>query len=468
MKLRKLFAAGFRNKLGADGGEGGGGVAASVADVHAALRSRNDEIKAVLEPYMRREGVSALYTAALADPSATVDSVRASLLPILGGAAEPAGATIHIEMGTTENEKLRGAGEQILLARAGVLKGADAERARQGNPFARATLIGMAEQMLVRAGVNTRPMSREDMARAVLASGAQTTGDFPVLLENVLNKILVGGYNTAPFTWTRFCDTGTLSDYRPHNRYHLSSFSDLKEVNEAGEYENGVLGDGAKESITAKRKGRILEITPEVLINDDLGAITRIASALGQAAGRTIEKDVYALFAINGGAGPLMNDGKPLFHADHKNVATTAAAPTVTSFDAAAQQMAQQMDLAGNDYLDIRPAVWLGPTALRGDALILNEAQYDVNVSNKFQVPNRVRGLFRDVVDTPRLSGTAWYAFADAAMEPVFEVGFLDGVSTPTLQQDTNFRTDGLAWKAVHRYGVAAVGWRGAYKNPGQ
>ncbi|WP_458068642.1 ClpP-like prohead protease/major capsid protein fusion protein [Rhodanobacter sp. BL-MT-08] len=443
-------------------------TAAATASAHAALRTRNTDIRAALEPYMAREGVAALYTAALEDPSASVDSVRAQALALLGSAAQPLGAhqgTVH---GQDDSDKLREAGVNMLLARAGVIKGAEAEKARQGNPFARDTLMGVAEKMLIRAGVNTRDMSREDMARRVLASsGPQTTSDFQLLLENVLNKVIIGGYNTANFTWNRFCMTGTLSDYRPHGRYHLSSFSDLKPVNEAGEYENGVLGDGAKETITAIRKGRILEITPEVLINDDLGAFTRIAAALGQAAGRTIEKDVYALFALNNGFGPTMNDGLPLFDAGHHNIAP-GAAPSVTAFDLIRQQMATQLDVGGNDYLDIMPAVFLAALSLNGAALTLNEALYDTSVSNKFQVPNIVRGMFRDIVTTPRLPPTKWYALADAAMEPVFEVAFLDGVSTPTLQQETNFRTDGLAWKVVHRYGVAAIGWRGGVMNPGQ
>lgn len=468
-KNRKLFAAGFRNELGMDGGEGGGGAAApaaaNVADVHAALRARNDEIKAVLEPYMAREGVNALYVAALADPTATVDSVRAQLLPILGAAAQPAGNAMHIEHGATEGEKLRGAAEQIILARYNVIAGAEAQAARQGNPFASSSLLNIAERMLINAGANTRTMGREEIARRVLAS--QTTSDFPVLLENVLHKILIGGYNAQPFTWTRFCATGTLMDYRPHGRYHLSSFSDLKVANERGEYENGVLGDGIKETIQGVRKGRILEITPEVLINDDLGALVRVAGALGQAAGRTIEKDVYALFAANGGAGPTMGDGNTLFHAAHGNIAATAAAPGVASIDAARVQMAQQKDPAGNDFLDIRPALWLGPLSLGGTARVVNRSEFDPDTPNKLQRVNMVANLFDDIIDTPRLTGTAWYALANAAAEPVFEVAFLDGVQTPTLEQELNFRTDGIAWKAAHRYGVAAVGWRGIVKNAG-
>ncbi len=53
-------------------------------------------------------------------------------------------------------------------------------------------------------------------------------------------------------------------------------------------------------------------------------------------------------------------------------------------------------------------------------------------------------------------------------LEPVIEVAFLNGVQTPVLEQETNFRTDGLSWKVVHKYGVGAVGWRGAAFNPGE
>lgn len=440
-------------------------VAAITASAHAALRTRNTEIHAVLEPYMAREGVVALYTAALADPSVSVDSVRAQLLPILGAASTPAGVGMHVEMGASETEKLRGAAEQMLLARHNIIVGAAAEQARQGNPFLRASLSGIAEQFLINAGVNTRTMGREEIARRVLAS--QTSSDFPVLLENVLHKVLIGGYNASPFTWTRFCATGTLMDYRPHGRYHLSSFSDLKSVNERGEYENGALGDAAKETITGSRKGRILEITPEAIINDDLGGLVRVAAALGQAAGRTIEKDVYALLALNSGNGPTMSDGHPLFDAAHGNIASVAAAPGVASFDLARQAMASQKDPGGNDFLDISPSIWLGPLSLGGGARVTNRSEYDPDAASKLQRPNIVLNQFADIVDSPRLSGTAWYALAAPGTEPVFEVAFLDGVQTPTLEQELNFRTDGIAWKAAHRYGAAAVGWRGSYKNAG-
>jgi len=228
-----------------------------------------------------------------------------------------------------------------------------------------------------------------------------------------------------------------------------------------------VLGDAAKETIQGKRKGRILQVTPEVLVDDNLGAMRSVASALGQAAGRTIEKDVYALFALNSGAGPAMSDGKALFHADHGNIAGTGGAPSTSTFDAIRQQLASQKDPGGNDYLDITAAIWLGPLSLGATARGVNAAEYDDEAQKNQRKPNVTRGMFADIIDTPRLPATVWYALADPNIEPVFEVAFLDGVREPRLEQETNFRTDGLSWKVSHRYGVAGVGYRGAIKQPG-
>lgn len=438
---------------------------APAPDPITALAQRNDQIRGVFANFRGVTGVAALENECLADPRMTLEAAQARLLSHVAAGGQPLAGNPRVEAGRDERDAERERIVSALLVRAGVLTGDAAIQARQDNPFARQSLLAIAENALIRAGVNTRAMGRDEIASRVLAM--QSTSDFPILLENTLNRMLLAGYQLQPFTWSRFCAIGTLSDYRPHNRYHLSSFSDLKEVNENGEYENGVLGDAAKETIQGKRKGRILQVTPEVIVNDDLGGLQRIAQALGQAAGRTIEKDVYALFALNGGAGPTMNDGKALFHVDHGNIASVAAVPTVASFDAARQLMGQQKDPGGNDYLDIIPAIWLGPQSISGSARAVNAAEYDDDSQKHQRKPNISRGMYRDVVDSPRLSGTAWYSFADPNIEPVLEVAFLDGVREPRLEQETNFRTDGLAWKATHRYGVGGVGYRGAVKNAG-
>lgn len=430
-------------------------------DPVAALAARNNRLRSVFAGFRDRPEVRDLEAECLADTTLTVEAAQQRLLSTLGTGGAPAGGASAGAAGDGVGPDLQhAAARDILLVRAGVILGPDAERVRNGNPYNGRTLVDIAEASLIRAGVRTRDLTREQIAQRALAM--QGTGDFPLLLENVLHKILLGGYNLSALTWSRFCAIGTLSDYRPHYRYHDSSFSSLLPVNEHGEYQNGTLGDGQKESIQATRKGRILQITPEVIVNDDLGAFTAPARKLGQAAARTIENDVYAVLLSN----PVMSDGVALFHADHGNLGD-AGAPSVTAFEKVKNLMRSQKDVGGNDYLDIAPAIWLGGLATSGTATTINSNQFDPDVSGKFQVANRVQGTFRDIVDTPRITGNAWYAFADPNEEAVLEVAFLDGRREPTLEQEINFRTDGIAWKVVHRYGVGAVGWRGAVRNAG-
>jgi ATP-dependent Clp endopeptidase proteolytic subunit ClpP len=440
-------------------------AAASPEAALAGVQARNTGIRNIFAGFRDQPAIRDLESTVLADTSITLQDAQARLIGVLGAGSSSLAGGGHVVSGQEETDRLRAAATSMLLVRAGTVTGRDADDARNGNPYLNMSLSAIAEHCLIRAGVNTRMLTRDQIAHQAMAQ--QGTSDFPLILENTLNRMVIAGYNATPFTWTRFCTTGTLSDYRPHNRYYLGSFSDLKAVNEHGEYENGVLSDATKEVIQGQRKGRILQITPEAIVNDDLGALQRPAFALGQAAGRTIEKDVYAMFALNGGFGPTMRDGNALFHASHNNIAAVAAAPSVTAFDAMRVLLASQKDSGGNDFLDITAAIWLGPLSLGGSARVVNGAEYDTEVTNKFQVPNKVRNMFRDVVDTPRLSGTAWYTFADPNVQPTFEVAFLDGITVPTLEQETNFRTDGLSWKVVHRFGTAAVGTRGAARNAG-
>lgn len=445
------------------------------ASAQTAMRDRNTAIQASLNPVMAIGGVRELYERALLDPSMTIEQVNAQALVLAGAGASPSGGGgIRVAGGADQIDRDREAMTNWIMARADA-RGPDGQRALANaapdNPFRGFSLYAMAEHFVRAAGVNTARMTRTEVVAAAMsrpqAAAGLTTSDFPNLLENTLNKLLVAAYTGAATTWQRFCRVTDLVDFRANPRYRIGTFSDLKVVNESGNYEQGSVSDAERESITAVRKGRLLVITREMIVNDDLQAFADIARGLGAIANRTIDKDVFALFALNTNTGPTMGDGNPLFHASHSNIAGTAAAPTVAAFEAARVQMAQQQDPSGNDYLDIRPAIWLGPVGIGGSARVVNGSLYDPDATNKLQRPNIVNGLFDDIVDTPRLSSTPWYALASPDMEPVFEVGFVGGQRTPIVEQDRDFTSDGLRWKVVLEYGVAATGWRGIVKNAG-
>ena len=182
----------------------------------------------------------------------------------------------------------------------------------------------------------------------------------------------------------------------------MGSLSNLDSKNELGEFKNKTIPDGEKATIQAGTKGNIINISREAIINDDLGAFVGLAGALGRAAKRTVEADVYATLALNAGMGPTLEDGKSLFHADHANVST--GAPTVTSFEAARVVLSAQKDVSGNDYLALSPAIWLGPDAIVGQAKVVNNSTYDPDAANKLQRANIAAGMVRDIIGTAACS----------------------------------------------------------------
>lgn len=440
---------------------------AAPAAPFARTKDMNAEILASFKPFASREGVADLQTAILADPTITVEAASSKLLTHLAkdtGPAVPAGAHPVIETVEDETDKVRAAVVQSVLARAGVRDGkGEVIRADASNPFRGHKLLDIARASLERAGIKTAGMSQMDV---VAAAFTQSGADFPILLENTMHKALQAAYGVAALTWNRFCAIGSVSDFRAHNRYRVGSLSNLDPVNELGEFKSKTIPDGEKSSITAGTKGNIINLSRQAVINDDLGSFVGLAASLGRAAARTIESDVYALLALNGGLGPVMSDTKTLFHADHGNI-TAAAAIAMLALDADRVAMASQMDVGGNDYLDLRPAVLLVPLSLGGTARSINGAQYDPDTANKLQKPNIVNGLFRDIVDTPRLSGTRRYLFADPSEAPVLEVAFLDGAQDPYLEVQDGFDVDGARYKVRLDYGTAAIDYRGAVTNAG-
>lgn len=448
-----------------------GGNAPATAPPAAEL-SRDQEIDQILAVASHGLEAAALKSVqnvakkAKLTPAATLDQVREQMIAALGNGAEPvAGTHASVTAGEAERDKIVAAAGNAILVRAG-LKQADGKPIDlQGNPFARHTLADLARGALERAGVNTRNMGRNEIIMAVLrpqAHGAHTTSDFPLLLENALHKAILAGAAVVNPTWPRIAKIGSLADFRPHKWYRPGSVSDFQGTNEAGEYKSLSLGDAEREMLTGSSKGGILSITFEMLVNDDLGAFNNLAYGIGQAGERTLEKDVYALFALNGGDGPTVGDGLAMFAAQHNN--NSAVSPTVNTaaVDANRVLMAKQTNVGGVDFLDIRPDRWLGPVELSGQARQVNTAEFEVGAANKNNtVPNYVRGTFADIIDTPRLPDTAWYELANPEIEPVFAVAFLDGQQGIQLAMEENFTTRGYSWRASRDYAVGGVGYRG-------
>ncbi len=431
--------------------------AEQIRAAQVAERERSKNIRSLVSG----AGLPPAFADAQIDSGAEMPAVRESVLAELIRVRPQTPQEPCVQSGEDQADKIREAGATWMLHRANQSVPAGA---LNGNPCRGMTMLDMARNCLERAGVRTAGMlGRELATRAV----QHTTSDFPLIFGNVMHKMLLAAYTAIPDVWRKFCRVGSLSDFRPHYRYRPGSFGNLATVAEGGTYTYGAMSDAVRESITGATKGKLLNLSRQMIINDDMGAFANAATEMGRGAARTVEVDVFALLASN----PTMGDTGALFNATaetttggHANLNASGAAPTVSGFDAVRQAMGSHLNVGGTDYTGVLPKIWLGPLALGSTAREINGMQFNDESQKNQNRPNVVRGLFSEVVDTPRLSGNIWYAFADPAEEPVIEVGFLDGEQAPYTEIQNGFETDGVTWKIRLDYGVAAVGWRGAYK----
>ncbi len=200
-----------------------------------------------------------------------------------------------------------------------------------------------------------------------------------------------------------------------------------------------------------------------MMINDDLGELTRVPESMGQAAIRKEADLVYAVLTGN----PTMRDSKALFHADHDNyiASGSGAAPSVATLSAARTAMKRQRGLAGEAFLNIQPRYLIVPVTLETTVDALMATITPITVDEV--VPEWVKSLI--VISDPRLdevSTTAWYLAASPLAHDTVDVLHLSGEPV-FMDQDTKFETDALRFKARFDVGAAAIDWKGLYLNAG-
>lgn len=363
----------------------------------------------------------------------------------------------HIRTGGLDaREVRRGAVETALLHRFDPHRHALTDAAREWRGY---SLIEMARAFLEGEGVRVRGLSRDEIATRAL----HTTSDFPAILAAVTNKTLRDAYEAAPRTFPPIARRATAADFKEMHRLQLGEAPQLEKVNEAGEFKRGSLGEG-KESYRVETWGKVIGITRQVIINDDLDAFTRIPALFGTAAA-TLESDVvWGIVTSN----PTMADGVALFHASHKNLVGTGTALDVANLGKSRAQMAKQTGLDGKTVLNIRPAFLVVPSSLELTAEQLI-AQNLVPAKSTDVVPASIRSLA--VIAEPRLdpaSGAVpWYLFASPSAIDTIEYAYLEGQDGVYIETRMGFDVDGVEIKARLDFGAKAIDWRGLLKNVG-
>lgn len=423
------------------------------AAMQAGIKAESDRrsgIKAAFAKFAHVAGVSALADQCEADTGCSVQAAGEKLLAHLAKGTEP---VAHVVVVDDERDKARAGISNAIMARAGLGKQDTA------NPYRGYSLTEMARASLEKAGTKTGHLDKMSL---VAAAFTHSTSDFTNLLANVAEKSMLKGYEEAEESFQLWTAKGTLTDFKPAKRVDIGAFPALAQVAEGAEYSYGTVGDRG-ETIQLATYGKMFSITRQAIINDDLDAFTKIPMRMGRAAIRTVGNLVYAVLTGN----PNMADGVALFHANHANLLTGAAIST-TSVDAMRVAMAKQADTNTNA-LNIRLGYLIVPVALEGTAKVVRDSEFEVGASNRNNtVPNMVRGTF-EVISDARLdlvSASNWFGAGNPSIFDTIEVAYLDGVETPTLEQEKGWNVDGVEFKVRLDAGVKALDYRALAKNP--
>ncbi len=327
-----------------------------------------------------------------------------------------------------------------------------------GRDWAGQSLLDLAKDCLESSGTRTRRLPRHEIAKLALS-----TSDFPSILEAVANKTLRQAYEAYPRTFLPFSRRRSAVDFKNINAVQLGEAPSLMKVNEKGEFTHGSIAE-SKESYKLATYGRIVSITRQTIINDDLGAFTRIPAGFGVAAA-TLESDtVWGIITSN----PNMGDGVALFHLNHANLNTGAgSALALTGLGAGMAAMAKQKGLDGVTVLNVQPRYLVVPVALQLTAFQMIAPNLAPAKSADL-VPDYIRAL--TPIAEPRLdaaSTTAWYLFASPDQIDTIEYAYLEGQDGVYIETRQGFDVDGVEIKARLDFGAKAIDWRGLQKNAG-
>ena len=351
-------------------------------------------------------------------------------------------------------------------------------------------LLGLARACASACGVphsQIESMAPADLAQLALgySNGGILAGDIARnvsgMYSNVLldasNVILRRAYDTAPSTyqlWTRQAES--LPDFKVKNLIVFGELPDPKAIPENGEFDEVTTTD-SKETYKLTNWGQLFSVSWETVVNDQLGAFTRIPQMMGDAMRRKQNRLVYSILLNN----PAMADTGALFNATaittaggHANLTTGSGAPSVSTLNSLNQKMMEQKGADTNNgaILNLMPEYIITCPALRGTVLELLDSTSYAQSNGNSGVRNIWQGTLTPIIEgelgaAAGGSDTAWFLAASSSRIDTIEYAFLSGYETPRLDSNDTFNRLGTQFRYYQPFAAKAVDYRGLQKHAG-
>lgn len=411
----------------------------------AAERRRVAEIR----KSVRAAGLDESLSEQMEADGTTVDQARALIIDKMLEREAAAPTRTHVQVTKDETEKRSACMEAALEARTGLREWDDSAR-----EYVSHSLLEMGKECLQRSGVNTTGMGRSQLAGRAMHS----TSDFPLLLSNIARKNLLSAYAEEQQTFQPLVRRRSMPDFKAAYELEIAGQIIPEPLLEGGEYKAATVQE-QQSSWKIYTYGKKIAITRQLLINDDLDALSRIPGMIGRGMSIFESNQVWAL--ITGNAA-MSYDSKALFHADHSNTGTGAIAEA--SISAARKALRTQTDIAGNR-VNLTPSYMIVPAALETTAQkfltgVTPNATADVNIFSNSM------GLIVE----PRLdddSEQKFYVTANPNQVDMIAVGSLEGEAGPQIDTLEGRDPDGVTIYARLDFGTTLLNHRGFYRSTG-
>jgi hypothetical protein len=303
------------------------------------------------------------------------------------------------------------------------------------------------------------------------SSGFSTVGGLTGILGDVAGKALLAAYEAVASVISLIAAETDHTDFKGRTTYRLSGSGALEKVAPDGEIKHATLEEeGYRNQLDTW--GKMIALTRQMIINDDLGAFLAIPRLLGRMAALGREKAGFETLLGNA----VGTDGNAFFSPAHNNLNYGAESDLdIASLTFVEQMFLNQIDKAGDPIL-ASPAILLVPTSLKTTAQQLMATTTliggDVTVLNNNPFSGRFRVVASPYLNAQSLAGSsskAWYLMADPNDIPTLEIAYLRGQRTPVIESgETDFNTLGTQWRCYWDFSAALADHRGAVKSNGE
>lgn len=422
--------------------------AASPEDIQAAIAAERRRV-AEIRRTVRAAGLDMSLADTLEQDGSTVEEARKLVIDKWAEDQAAMPSRTQVQVLADEGDKRAACMEAALEARVGLREWDD-----QARTFLSSSLLDMAKDSLQRSGTNLAGMSRSEIASRAMHS----TSDFPLLLSNIARKTLASAYAEEQQTWRPLSRQRNLPDFKPVYELEIAGQIIPEPLLEGGEYKAATVQE-QQSSWRIYTYGKKITVSRQLIINDDLDALSRIPSMIGRGMSLFESNQIWGL--ITGNA-TMSYDSKALFHADHNNTGSGVIGETAISN--ARKALRNQSDIAGNR-INLRPRYMLVPTSLETTAQkfltgVNPTATQDVNI---------FAGSLGLIVE-PRLddnSELAYYVTGSPEQIDMIAHGYLAGEVGPQVETVNERDPDGVCIYARLDFGCTLLNHRGFYKSTG-